>query len=48
VTSAVLSPRFGFIALAVIKRPFHKPETDLLIKTKDQEMQVVTDVLPFE
>lgn len=47
VTSAVLSPRFGSIALAVIKRPYHEPGTGLLLKLNNQEKKTVTNELPF-
>lgn len=47
VTSAVLSPRFGSIALAVVKRPYHEPKTGLLLKIDNFEMKTVTDELPF-
>lgn len=47
VTSAVLSPRFGSIALAVVKRPYHEPGTGLLLKLNNQEMKILTNELPF-
>ena len=47
VTSAVVSPRFGSIALAVVKRPYHEPETRLFLKIDNLQMKTVTDELPF-
>lgn len=48
VTSAVRSPRFGPIALAVLRRPFHQPGTQLLAGS-NQEGAVAASVtaLPF-
>jgi len=48
VTSAALSPRFGSIALAVIKRPFHEPGTALFFRQGDQELEAVAIKLPFQ
>jgi glycine cleavage system aminomethyltransferase T len=31
ITSAVTSPRYGEIALAVVKRPHHEPGSDLRV-----------------
>jgi folate-binding protein YgfZ len=47
VTSAALSPRFGPIALAVVKRPFHLPGTELRLRSSNQEMSARTNALPF-
>lgn len=47
VTSAVVSPRFGSIALAVVKRPYHEPETRLFMTIDNLQMKTVTDELPF-
>jgi len=46
VTSTVISPRFGPIALAVVKRPFDKPGTILTVEGGDQAKARVT-ALPF-
>jgi folate-binding protein YgfZ len=48
VTSTVISPRFGPIALAVVKRPFHEPGADLFLRIDDQELNVVAHELPFQ
>ncbi len=48
VTSAALSLRFGSIALAVIKRPFHEPGTALFLSQGEQEFEAVTNKLPFQ
>jgi folate-binding protein YgfZ len=46
VTSAVVSPRYGPIALGVVRRPFDKPETILTVEGSDQVKAKVTK-LPF-
>jgi folate-binding protein YgfZ len=48
ITSAVLSPRFGSIALSVVKRPYHEPGSDLFLKDGDREIEAETNTLPFE
>lgn len=48
ITSQALSPRFGVIALAVIKRPFHEPGTELSLNNGDRVLKVVTHELPFQ
>ncbi|MGB5842927.1 MAG: glycine cleavage T C-terminal barrel domain-containing protein [Anaerolineales bacterium] len=48
ITSLALSPRFGVIALAVIKRPFHQPGTDLILNNGDRVNKAVTNTLPFQ
>jgi len=45
VTSSCVSPRFGPIALAVIKRPFSQPETTVTVGEEEALAQVTT--LPF-
>ncbi len=47
VTSTALSPRFGPIALAIIKRPFHEPGNVLLISNQGQNLTAETTALPF-
>jgi folate-binding protein YgfZ len=48
VTSAVRSPRFGHLALAVIKRPYHAPGTAVLVGDESQEgIPAVTSPPPF-
>ena len=48
ITSLALSPRFGVIALAVIKRPFHQEGTELSLNNGDQVLKAVTHTLPFQ
>ncbi len=48
ITSLALSPLFGVIALAVIKRPFHQPGTELSVNKGDQAFKAVTHALPFQ
>lgn len=48
ITSAAYSPRFGNIALGVIKRPYHEPGTELLLHLEDTVVTAVTSTLPFE
>jgi folate-binding protein YgfZ len=48
ITSAAFSPRFGHIALAVIKRPYHEPGTKVLIGELDAAIQATVASLPFE
>jgi glycine cleavage system aminomethyltransferase T len=47
VTSAVQSPRFGPIALAVLKRPHHEPGTSITIRSGDQSVRGMVAALPF-
>ena len=48
VTSAVVSPRFGPIALAVIKRPHHEPGTQLVVGAEPAGQTAATvESLPF-
>lgn len=48
VTSAVLSPRLGALALAYVKRPFHQPATPLLLHHNGQDTPAVAAALPFQ
>ena len=48
VTSSVISPRFGPIALAIIKRPFHQPGNELLSGDGRQSITAKTTALPFQ
>lgn len=48
ITSFVTSPRFGEIALAVVKRPYHHPGNRLLVNKEDMIIEAVTTGLPFE
>lgn len=47
VTSAVLSPRLGPLALAYVKRPFNQPDTRLIVRHDGQDIPAVVAVLPF-
>jgi folate-binding protein YgfZ len=46
-TSAVHSPRFGPIALAIVKRPHHEPGTPLTIETSSGPVRATVVALPF-
>ena len=48
VTSSEKSPRFGPIALAVVKRPFHEPGTELFLRLDDAELPALVNKLPFQ
>jgi folate-binding protein YgfZ len=48
VTSTALSPRFGPIALAIVKRPFHQPGNELLIGDREKSLTAETTALPFQ
>ncbi len=48
VTSAARSPRFGMIALGVIKRPYHEPGTDVWIGPREGGIAARTTDLPFK
>ena len=48
VTSAVVSPRFGPIALGVIRRPHHQAGTAVVIQDEGMEIRAVVSNLPFE
>lgn len=47
VTSAVVSPRFGPIALAVVRRPFHTPGTEVSVRAAEGRVTAVVTSLPF-
>jgi len=47
ISSQTISPRFGAIALAVLKRPFHEPGTEVVIQHGDQIIRAVVTGLPF-
>ena len=48
ITSSIESPRYGFIALAVIKRPHDQPGTQLTVTSGDQRVVSTIRDLPFE
>lgn len=51
VTSAVQSPRFGLIALAIVKRPYHQPATHLSVESNDENGNAIparVTGLPFQ
>ena len=48
VTSSEKSPRFGPIALAVVKRPFHEPGTELFLRLDNDELPARVKKLPFQ
>jgi tRNA-modifying protein YgfZ len=47
VTSSVNSPRFGWIGLAVIKRPASEPGTTLTIAANNRDVTATVVMLPF-
>jgi tRNA-modifying protein YgfZ len=47
ITSYVLSPRLGPIALAIVKRPYHKEGTQLTLHDNDAERSARVTHLPF-
>lgn len=48
VTSFATSPRLGSIALAVLKRPFHEPGTQVVVGEQEQGVGGVVVPLPFD
>jgi folate-binding protein YgfZ len=48
ITSMALSPRFGPIALAIVKRPFHQPGNELVTHKEEQSITASTTTLPFQ
>ena len=48
ITSMALSHRFGPIALAIVKRPFHQPGNELVTHDEEQSITAVTTALPFQ
>lgn len=46
-TSVVESPAHGWIGLAVLKRPYHEPGTQVAIRTGGPEVAAVVRALPF-
>jgi folate-binding protein YgfZ len=47
ITSTTTSPRFGPIALAVLKRPFDQPGTQLIAKRNANSINATVSTLPF-
>jgi len=47
VTSAIVSPRLGPIALAIVRRPFHEPGTCLSLTGQGKKQKAVVCELPF-
>lgn len=47
VTSVAYSPRLGWLALAVLKRPHYEPGTPVTVRAKSGEIAATTAVLPF-
>ncbi len=47
VTSAVISPRLGPIALAVLRRPYHEPGATVQVLTEAGPVQATVTALPF-
>jgi folate-binding protein YgfZ len=48
ITSTALSPRFGPIALAIVKRPFDQPGSELVTQSGEESISGVTALLPFQ
>ncbi|GAB4579369.1 MAG: glycine cleavage T C-terminal barrel domain-containing protein [Anaerolineales bacterium] len=47
ITSAVVSPRLGPIALAILKRPYHEPGTSLTVEAETGNGAAIVTTLPF-
>jgi folate-binding protein YgfZ len=47
ITSTTTSPRFGPIALAMLKRPFDQPRTQLIAKRNANSINATVSSLPF-
>lgn len=47
ITSTGISSRFGYIALAIVKRPYHQPGTGLHIHENDNQIEAEVRELPF-
>jgi folate-binding protein YgfZ len=47
VTSVTHSPRYGSIALAVLKRPHDEPDTTLVVSNPDGDVSARVAMLPF-
>jgi folate-binding protein YgfZ len=47
ITSTTTSPRFGPIAMAVLKRPFDQPGTQLIAKHDKRSINATVSTLPF-
>ncbi len=47
VTSSANSPRFGHISLAVIRKPYHKPGTEVIIGDEGEGVSATVTSLPF-
>jgi len=48
ITSVALSPRFGPIALAIVKRPFQEPGVELVTHYDGHRLTATTTSLPFQ
>lgn len=47
ITSAVVSPRLGAIALAILKRPYHEPGTSVTVESETRPIPGSVVSLPF-
>jgi glycine cleavage system aminomethyltransferase T len=47
ITSTVPSPRYGPIALAIVKRPYHNPGIELHAEEGDNRVTALVTRLPF-
>lgn len=48
VTSVVESPRYGWVALAVVKRPHHAPGTEVMVQDEVRTVAATVAALPFD
>jgi tRNA-modifying protein YgfZ len=48
ITSTANSPNFGVIAMAILKRPFNEPGTQVLVGTKETGVRGTVQTLPFD
>jgi folate-binding protein YgfZ len=48
ITSIAQSPRFGFIALAILKRPYDQPGSELRVAEQEADISGTVSSLPFQ
>lgn len=47
ITSYTYSPRFGHIAMAILRKPYHEPDTEIAVERDGSEVQAKIRRLPF-
>jgi folate-binding protein YgfZ len=48
ITSYARSPRCGHIALAIVRKPYHEPDTEVAVERDNQRIQALIRRLPFD